>query len=232
LHTFNLLARYSALVLLLVISFSSNDLAAESNRLLKNYNRSAHNLNLSLDRLLLLPLSKAYQNITTPFVRSRVSTFFQNAGVLNTLVNDLFQSKYKCAYDDSQRILVNYTLGIGGLFDVASNMNIPYHSEDMGQTLAVWGVKPGPYVVLPILGPSNFRDAGARLSDFFINPIQLTQPRSSTSFLTALDKIDSRPKFLAFDDLVVGDHFIFTKEAYKQQREWEISDGKINTLEF
>ena len=165
-------------------------------------------------------------------MKQGVSNFFSNDKVVNTLLNDLFQLKLGAALEDSQRLLINTTLGIGGLFDVASRFGIPYNSEDLGQTLAVWGLNSGPYIVLPLLGPSNLRDAVGRISDWYVSPLSSIRPNSVSRSALALDKVNQRSRVLPLDDLIAGDPFLFTREAYRQQREWEIADGKNEAFDL
>jgi len=121
-------------------------------------NRFFFGLNKVLDSIIAQPLSELYVAIVPEPVRDVVRNFFDNLGYLNVIVNALLQGKFDQALEDSGRMLVNSTLGIAGLFDVATDLGLERHEEDFGQTLAVWGVEQGPYLVLPVLGPTTTRD--------------------------------------------------------------------------
>jgi phospholipid-binding lipoprotein MlaA len=125
---------------------------------LEGMNRTIYRFNYHADRWVLIPAVNAYRFVTPGFVRTGVSNFFDNFFGIRTLMNQILQGRPVRALQTTGRIVVNTTLGIGGLFDIATPMGIPYDAEDFGQTLGVWGVKPGAYLVLPFFGPSSLRD--------------------------------------------------------------------------
>ena len=131
----------------------------------ERFNRSSFAFNDALDRAVAKPVAKAYKKVTPRVVRTGVSNFVSNLGTITTVVNDVLQGKMKQAGHDSGRFLLNSTLGLGGLFDPASAAGLERNNEDFGQTLGKWGVKSGPYLMLPLLGPSTVRDTVARLPD-------------------------------------------------------------------
>lgn len=129
-------------------------------------NRHIYHFNYGLDRWVLLPAVQAYRNVTPRPLRSGIGNFFNNLGDLGNLANSALQLKGRRSMQTTARLLFNTILGVGGLFDPATRMGLPRQAEDFGQTLGFYGVGPGPYLVLPVLGPSNLRDAGGLLVDF------------------------------------------------------------------
>ncbi|SEI55019.1 phospholipid-binding lipoprotein MlaA [Azotobacter beijerinckii] len=132
----------------------------------ERWNRRVYHFNYRFDEWLLLPVVRGYRYVTPGFVRSGVRNFFSNLAEIPSLLNSLLQGRGKRALDTGARLLFNTTLGVAGLWDPASRMGLPRQSEDFGQTLGAYGVSEGPYLMLPILGPSNLRDAGGQLTDF------------------------------------------------------------------
>jgi len=137
---------------------------------LENYNRRMYAFNDALDRAFIKPLARGYQLITPSIVDRGVSNFFANIDDITVAVNDLLQAKFAQAATDTGRFLINTTLGIGGLFDVASSLGLEKHDEDFGQTLGYWGVPSGPYLILPLLGPSTLRDAPTLVAARYTTP--------------------------------------------------------------
>lgn len=133
---------------------------------LEPWNRRIYHFNQRFDEWVLLPVVDAYQTVTPRFVRSGVSNVFNNIGDIGSLFNSVLQLKGKRSMELTARVMFNSTFGVLGLWDVASRMGLPRHNEDFGQTLGVYGVPPGPYLVLPFLGPSNLRDTTGRVTDF------------------------------------------------------------------
>lgn len=133
---------------------------------LEEANRRVYKFNAKLDRHLLIPVVEAYEEVTPGFVRKRVSSFFLNLGEVNTFANSVLQGRVGKAIPTFARFLINSTVGVAGLFDVATELGIPRQSEDFGQTLGSWGIGSGPYLVLPALGPSNLRDTVGTVLDW------------------------------------------------------------------
>ena len=131
-------------------------------------NRNIYRFNYRVDTYVVLPLTKFYFAITPRFVRTGVNNFFTNFSNINTILNSALQFSGRKTFQTTGRLAVNSTIGLLGLFDPATSMGIPQHKEDFGQTLGVWGVGPGPYVVLPLLGPSSVRDGIGHGVDFFV----------------------------------------------------------------
>ena len=193
-------------------------------------NRAILNFNLKVDRYALKPTAKVYAKLPQP-VRTGIGNFFSNLGIPYTILNDLLQGKLGHAGRDTGRFLINTTVGIAGLFDVATGIGLPKHSEDLGQTLAVWGVPAGPYLVLPILGPASLRDATGKVRRLIYDS-PYTEPLSSLDSLerysaTALQVVDVRANLIGIDDLLElqPDLYLFLREGYRQQRNQSIYDG-------
>ncbi|MEJ0100512.1 MAG: VacJ family lipoprotein [Pseudomonadota bacterium] len=132
--------------------------------------RTVYKFNDALDRAVAKPVAKAYVSATPAPVRTGVSNFFNNLGYTKVMVNDLLQGKVTQFFSDTARLVVNTTVGIGGLFDPASQIGLAAHDEDFGQTLGKWGVAPGPFLMLPLLGPSDMRDGLGLVADRFSEP--------------------------------------------------------------
>ena len=128
---------------------------------------------------------------------------------------------------DFFRFTINSTVGLVGFVDVASHLGFVKHDEDFGQTLAVWGVPDGPYVVLPGLGPSTMRDTLAMIPDSFLTPLWLIDHDRTSYSLTAIDLIDTRARYLGLESIVIGDEYLFYRDAYLQSRSYEINDGEV-----
>ena len=193
----------------------------------QNLNEKTHNLNQSLDESIATPIAKIYRKVTPDFVEVGVTNFTDNIEDVNIALNNLLQGKIKDGFSDIFRFTINSTIGVLGFFDVASSMGLQKHSEDFGQTLAVWGVSDGPYVVLPVLGPSNLRDTLARIPEAFMTPLLLIDHDRTGYELTAIDLLDKRARFLGLESIVIGDEYLFYRDAYFQSREFDIKDGLI-----
>jgi phospholipid-binding lipoprotein MlaA len=162
----------------------------------EGFNRTMYRFNYRFDKYVFLPAVRGYQAVTPDFVEKGVHNFFTNFRQITTLINSILQLDGVKALDTTSRLLVNTTVGILGLFDVASGMEIPYHQEDFGQTLGVWGVGSGPYLVLPILGPSSVRDG----TGLFVDAVVRNEIRNEIVDLETwqewtwaiLDAIDTR----------------------------------------
>jgi len=190
-------------------------------------NRIFYGINEVLDEMLVMPFAQVYSDITPDPMRESVSNFFSNLGYLNVILNSFLQGKTDQGWSDTSRFLINSTLGIGGLFDVATGMGFPRHEEDLGQTLAVWGSDQGAYLYLPIAGPQTVRDTPDIASSTLTNP--LFYVTSTVLYpVAALGIIDKRAQLLEatrLRDEASIDPYIFTREAYLQRRNYLIHDG-------
>jgi phospholipid-binding lipoprotein MlaA len=193
-------------------------------------NRNVYVFNTNLDDYVVRPLTKVYEFAVPEIVRSRFSNVFANVGDVFTAVQQLLQGKPKTALDDLIRVFVNTTIGLGGIFDVATDAGLEKHKEDFGQTFGVWGIPSGPYVVLPVLGPSSLRDsfgwAADLNTDILINQIDNVPVRNIVSGVRI---VDQRLKYLNASGLLAGvafDQYSFVRDAYLQRRRFLIYDGE------
>lgn len=192
------------------------------------FNRGMQKFNDTLDDYLMKPVAKGYQWITPSFVDRGVTNFFSNLGDIAVTVNDVLQFKLMDGGQDIARFFVNTTVGVAGLMDVATKIGLEKHNEDFGQTLAVWGVPEGFYLVLPFLGPSTPRDAVGSVADGFMNPISYTIFPARIA-LYGLKTIDTRADLLSSTEILdeaALDRYAFIRNAYLQRREYLIYDGE------
>jgi phospholipid-binding lipoprotein MlaA len=207
--------------------------ATQSNKdPLEGMNRGIYKFNQVADDAVIKPVAKGYKAITPTPIRTGVNNFFSNLGMITTVVNDLLQLKFAHAFTDAGRFVINSTFGIAGFIDVASMDKIEKRKEDFGQTLGYWGVGSGPYLVLPLLGPSSVRDTTGLVVDTTTSdPITYThnigEIRLHNQLRTA-QFIDKRAELLTATDLVDDaslDPYAFTRDAYLQRRASQIQDG-------
>ena len=190
-------------------------------------NRKVYAFNDTVDRAVTKPLARGYQKVVPKGLRLCASNMFDNLEVPYTAANNLLQGKPKSMFQDIGRLLVNSTLGIGGCFDIASQMGIPKHKEDFGQTLAVWGVPSGSYVVLPVLGASTVRDALAKPVDFIANPIGYISKVRVRNSLQGYKMVDTRSNLLGVTDALdrtALDPYVMTRDAWLQRRLAQVND--------
>lgn len=220
-------ARGAYWALLLLCIFGIAPAQAQTNDPWKNTNERVFKLNDYFDRIVVRPVSVAYTTFTPRIARQGIRNIFGNIDDINVLVNDLLQLKFDAALNDSGRLLVNTTLGMGGILDLASGYGLYKNEEDFGQTLGRWGVAAGPYVMLPVFGASNVRDSFGLVLDTLFNPIQYHEDESLRLALFLVRETDSRSGRLALDELITGDRYLFVREAYVQRREYLVTDGQV-----
>ncbi|MCG6965144.1 MAG: VacJ family lipoprotein [Chromatiaceae bacterium] len=195
---------------------------------LEDYNRSMYQFNDALDRAVIKPLARGYQAITPAPVNKGITNFFNNLSDVRSAVNNLLQFKIGRAFSDVGRVAINSTVGILGLLDVANNMNLPRYDEDFGQTLGVWGMGPGPYIVLPFFGPSSGRDGVGVVVDWFTDPVMLIDDNAIRWGLRGLDVVDTRADLLNASRVLEQaalDPYAFVRDAYIQRRRDLVYDG-------
>jgi phospholipid-binding lipoprotein MlaA len=200
----------------------------------EGWNRSVHGFNDDLDKAVIKPIAKGYQEYVPEPVNQGVTNFFGNITDIGVMLNDLFQLKMLQGGMDLSRFLINTTVGVGGFFDVATKLDLPKHNEDFGQTLGFWGVPSGNYLVLPLLGPSSPRDAAGLLGDALLNPLTYISFGSSAAVgaaitgAKAVEVTDARADMLTSEKIVdeaAVDRYDFIKNAYQQNREYLVYDG-------
>ncbi len=196
---------------------------------LEGFNRSMFNFNESLDASVLKPTAQAYQSVTPDFVQTGIGNFFSNIGDVWTAVNNVLQGNIGDGVNDILRFGVNTTFGLAGLIDIASAAGMPKHRADFGQTLGVWGVPSGPFVMLPVLGASTLRDTIATPIDFkgdILYSQTSTAVKNSTSVLKVIDKRAAALDAVSLIEEAALDKYVFIRGAYLQRRESQISAGK------
>lgn len=214
---------------LMLLCLAQASWAAENNNdPLEGWNRSVHQFNEVMDDYIARPAAKTYRAVLPKFVRNGIGNFFSNLGEIPTAANDILQAKPGAALEASGRFLINSTLGVFGLFDVATLFGIDEHSEDFGQTLAVWGVGSGPYLVLPFLGPSTLRDTASIYPNYYLSPVRYADLSEAETYgVLLLEQLHRRHDLLDAESIVQGDRYRFFKDAYLQSREYEIKDGQV-----
>lgn len=219
------------LITVMLISMSSTAWADELQDVdpLEDLNRQVYKFNFEvLDPLFVRPVAVTYDNLTPKFVRKGISNFFANLDEIPNSINSLLQGKFGQASNDLGRLLINSSIGIGGLLDVATSAGLHANQgEDFGQTLATWGVSEGPYLMLPFFGPSTLRDAPSNFIDSFLDPFSYNDSYAVRAGIKAVDIIALRADLLGVDDVMSGDKYLFVRDVYLQNREFLISDGAI-----
>ena len=193
----------------------------------QNINEKTHNLNQTLDLQVASPVARFYKRITPDFLEKGITNFTHNIEDLSIGINNILQGKFNEGLSDFSRFTINTSIGLLGFIDIASDLGLTKHDEDFGQTLAVWGVPDGPYLVLPGLGPSTTRDTLAMIPDAFLTPLWLIDHDRTSYSLTAIDLIDTRARYLGLESVVIGDEYLFYRDAYLQSRNFEIKDGEV-----
>ena len=197
---------------------------------LEPINRMSHRTGLFVDRTVLGPLSRAYVRATPRFVRTGISNFLDNLTYPSVILNDFLQGKFEQGVQDSMRFVFNTTFGLAGFIDFASAVGLEPHDEDLGQTLAVWGVKEIAYLETPGFGPTSVRDVGGELVAWQTSLIALAEVSGLAVPVAILGVINTRAnasELIAFRDRVALDSYVFTREAYRRRRNYLISDGEV-----
>lgn len=194
----------------------------------EKYNRSVHRFNNAVDHAVARPLARAYSNVVPRPMRLGVSNFFGNLGQPLTAINALLQGRPKDAGQALARFLLNSTLGIGGIFDPASDAKLPRRSEDFGQTLGVWGWKKSRYVELPLFGPRTVRDVFGMAGDIPLSPVRQIEDDKTRIFLQGLNLVDTRAQLLSLDSLREGavDDYALVRDSWMQRRAYQIEGAR------
>ena len=217
---------------LFVLLFSLPVFSEEISDPFEDLNRDIFIFNEKLDEKILKPAAIAYRKVTPQFARSGVTNFFNNLEEIDTTINQVLQGEFKYAFNDAGRFVINTTIGLFGLIDVASKMGLERHEEDFGQTLGVWGFDSGPYIMIPFLGPSNPRDLLSRPISSFLSGTFAMEDDDVKITLVGIDALETRERLLDAETLIIGDKYIFVKDAYVQSREYEIKNGSTEDDEF
>jgi len=227
----------SIIRILLLIMFSASSLVSASDENVdpwQGFNRSVFEFNETLDAYVAKPVAQGYQAITPQFLDTGISNFFSNLEDVLIVANDVFQLKPMQALSDTGRFVINSTIGLFGFFDVASHIGLIKHNEDLGQTLGYWGVGSGPYVMLPILGPSSVRDAFGIAGDSLsgLGYSQAVETTAQQGGLWLLRNVDVRADLIASEGLISGERYSFFRSFYMQRREYLVNDGIMTDDEF
>ncbi|MEN3109914.1 VacJ family lipoprotein [Uliginosibacterium paludis] len=194
----------------------------------ESVNRKVYAVNDSLDRYALRPVAQGYKTVVPLPLRTNVSNFFGNIEDVWTGLNNLLQGKPREGASDFGRVAINSTIGILGLFDVATDIGLEKHEEDLGQTLGVWGMGPGPYVMLPLLGPSTVRDAGGSVPRYLLDPSSEISRIPLRNSVTALKLVNARAQLIGADsalDEAALDRYGYLRDFYLKSRQSQIFDG-------
>jgi phospholipid-binding lipoprotein MlaA len=217
----------SKITILFLIIFSTSIFSTEVDPF-QEINQKTHNFNLVLDEQLATPVARIYKKVTPDLVEKSITNFTHNIEDLSIAINNILQGKINNGISDLLRFTINSSLGVLGFFDIASNLGFEKHDEDFGQTLATWGMGTGPYIVLPGLGPSNLRDTLSMLPDAFLTPLYVIDHDRTSYSLTAIDIVETRARYLGLESVVIGDDYLFYRDAYLQSREFDILDGEVS----
>ena len=228
---------YKSVLGLLLLSWLVSGCATTANNdvdPLEKFNRGVFAFNEGVDKVVVKPVAKTYKAIVPDPVDQGVTNFFSNIGDIVVVANDLLQFKFKQAASDAGRFFLNSTVGLLGFVDVASELGLPKHNEDFGQTLGYWGVDSGPYLVLPVLGPSSARDAFGWGADSFLDP--LFYATGSPSIIDpaylgpyAVKGVDTRADLLGAEKILgiaALDKYSYIRDAYLARREYLVYDGE------
>ncbi|PMS20779.1 ABC transporter [Trinickia dabaoshanensis] len=195
---------------------------------LEGLNRTVFKFNDTLDTYALKPVAKGYAWAVPQPVRSSVTNFFSNIGDVYVAANELLELKIADGVGDVMRVVINTVFGVGGLFDVATAAKLPKHSADFGVTLGHYGVPSGPYLVLPLLGPSTVRDTAGLAVDYYGNPLSYVHPSGVSWALYGVNLVNTRANLLTTVDVLSAaaiDKYSFIRNAYLQRRKFLITGG-------
>ncbi|MDQ7004517.1 MAG: VacJ family lipoprotein [Ghiorsea sp.] len=198
---------------------------------LEGMNRSVDTFNTVVDEATLRPVAKGYVAVVPQEGRNIVTNFFNNLQEPNTILNNILQGKFLDGLSDTTRFVVNSTVGVVGLFDVASHMGLKRHKEDFGQTLAVWGVGQGAYIVYPILGPNSVRNTPGTVMSYALDGatyFYMVMSPTAVIVTTTLKYINARANiedFVKMRDEMALDAYVFVREGWRQSRVYSIYDG-------
>jgi phospholipid-binding lipoprotein MlaA len=198
----------------------------------EEYNRKVWSFNEFLDDNFAKPTAEIYTSFTPDFIEVGITNFFRNLNELDNTANQLLQGKPLLAINDFSRFLINSTIGLGGFIDVGSRFGLERHDEDFGQTLGVWGVGSGPFLMIPLYGPSTPRGLAGRSVSSVLSGTFAIEETDVRIGITALDALETRARYLEVETLIIGDRYSFIRDSYMQYQEFESSDGENQTDDF
>ena len=209
----------------LCINIAANDPFEDINRQIWTFNEF-------LDDNVSKPTAEIYTAVTPQFIEIGLSNFFRNLNELDNTANQLLQGHPILALNDFSRFIVNSTVGLGGFFDVGSKIGLERHDEDFGQTLGAWGVPSGPFLMIPIYGPSSPRGLAGRSVSTVLGGTFAIEETDVRVAITALDALETRARYLEVETLIIGDRYAFIRESYLQYQEFESSNGADQSDDF
>ena len=221
-------ARCAVLLLAVALTGCASGPNAVARDPLEPFNRGVYGFNEALDSSVVRPVARAYQDVTPTPIRKGITNFFANIADVWSTINNALQLKPAQTLESGARVAVNTVVGVLGLFDVATSLNLERHPEDFGQTLGYWGVPSGPYVVLPILGPSTLRDTASVPVDTKGNLVRHIEEVPTRNTLTVVNLVDRRANLLKATDQVDAmaiDKYSFVRDVYLQKRLSDVWDG-------
>ncbi len=189
----------------------------------EHFNRKIYKFNAKFDAIVLKPPAKVYVAVVPAKIRAGINNVYDNVNMIPTVANDLLQAEWNMAIKDTWRFIANTTLGVGGIFDPASTMKLPPHSNDLGLTFAKWGDKKSPYLVIPFLGPSTFRDGMGMMFNYaLLTPYPYIQPDALIYGILGLRYVDLRSQMFDAEKLMADaiDQYAFMRDAYLQHRQY------------
>lgn len=214
------------LIFLLSIDVNANDDPFE------DLNRRIWIFNEFLDDNFAKPTAEIYTSVTPDFVEIGITNFFRNLNELDNTANQLLQGRPLLAVNDFSRFIVNSTIGLVGFIDVGSKLGLERHDEDFGQTLGSWGVSSGPFLMIPIYGPSTPRSLAGRSVSSVLSGTFAIEETDVRIGITALDALETRARYLEVETLIIGDRYSFIRDSYMQYQEFESSNGQDQPDEF
>ena len=218
------------LLFTLVITSSFNVLA--ENDPFEDINRKVWAFNEFLDDNFAKPAAELYTSVAPDFVEIGFNNFFRNINELDNTVNQILQGRPLLAINDFSRFLINTTVGLGGFLDVGSKLGLERHDEDFGQTLGAWGLGSGPFLMIPIYGPSTPRSLAGRSVSSVLSGTFAIEETDVRLGITALDALETRARYLEVETLIIGDRYSFIRDSYMQYQEFESSNGQDQKDDF
>jgi len=232
------LARPASLVAcLIIISGCASKQTIEQGDVLDPFepvNRSIYRFNELADKYVARPVAKGYQFIAPSVIRTGVTHFFDNLSYPVDIINAVLQGKFKQAGLDTSRLVINTTIGVLGFMDPATDVGLAKHDEDFGQTMGVWGIPDGPYIMVPFFGPRTIRSGVGDLADLYVNPQFQLFSSSVQTKLNIFWLIHQRSRLIGIDEEIqrAFDRYAFVRDAYMQNREYLLYDGNPPEEEF
>lgn len=219
---------FAASILALAVAGCATGPNADPRDPLEPFNREVNKINEDFDKGILRPVAELYADFIPSPIRTAVGNAFSNVSDVYSALNNLLQGKPTRAAEDTMRVAMNTVLGIGGLIDIATPAGLPKYKEDFGQTLGVWGVPPGPFLILPLFGPSTVRDTAGMLVDRQADVSAYLHPVWLRNTLTGVRIVDGRARLLGASTLfeqAALDRYTFLRDSYLQRRQYQIYDG-------